>query len=372
LPPTTTQNFSSASQYDLLHRFRLGFTRAGELGKLESSLGIFFEDNDYKDPDRVELGQNSFRKLYWMSSGELDLMAGLFQFKIETTQVEGRSLSYAEDQETFSQLALYGSYQKSLRIFDLEVGLRQEWNNFSKPPMIPSLKLSKKYKQHHFHFLFSREYRVPTLNELYWVPGGNRELESELGWSRELSYAAELGEWQFSLSLYDRAMDNWILWIPLEASFIWSPINVAEVTSRGWETGVMKSWAQEKYELKASADYGIAYSVYETAVPAQSIAAGDQLLYTPRHRAVAGVSLDYAGLQWDWNSNYTSSVEGVNEDLEGYFISGMRMGYEREIHKEVKAELIFTIDNIFNKSYRVIERRPMPGRYFNMQMNLNF
>lgn len=372
LPPTTTQNFSSASQYDLLHRFRMSFTRVGELGKLESSLGLFFEDNDYEDPDRLEVGQNSFRKIYWMSSGELDLMAGLFQFKIETTHVEGQSLSYAEDQETFSQLALYSSYEKALGSFDLEIGLRQEWNIFSDPPIIPSFKISKKYKQHHFHFLFSREYRVPTLNELFWVPGGNAELESELGWSSELGYDGELGEWQFSLSLYDRAMDNWILWIPQQASIIWSPINVAEVTSRGWATGVIKTWAGKKYSLQASADYGFAYSVYETAVPAQSIAVGDQLLYTPRHRAVAGVSLDYAGLQLAWNSNYTSSVEGVNEDLDDYFISGMSLGYGTEICKEVKAKIIFAVENIFDKQYRVIERRPMPGRYLNMQMNLNF
>lgn len=372
LPPVTTQNFSSASQYDLLHRFRLGFFRVGDRGKIESTFGLFFEDNDYEDPDRLDRGENSFRKFHWMSSGELHLLAGLFQLKLETSHVEGRSLSYAEQYETYSQFAVYGNYEKSLGFLDIEIALRQEWNNIYNPPLIPSFKISKKVDRHHFHFLFSREYRVPTLNELYWVPGGNSDLGAELGWSRELGYTTKINRWQFSVSLYDRAMDNWILWIPQEASFIWSPINIAEVTSRGWEAGVQKKWIMEKWSVKGRADYGLAYSVYETSVPAQSIVKGDQLLYTPKHRAVAGISLDYAGLRLGWNSSYTSSVTGVNENLEDYHISGFNLGYGKDLCGEMEAELIFSIDNIFNKSYRVIERRPMPGRYFQLQMNLNF
>ena len=91
-------------------------------------------------------------------------------------------------------------------------------------------------------------YRFPTINDLYWSPGGNENLNPENGYSTDLGllWTKDLSNTQlyFEPTIYSRWIDNWIIWQP--TGTYWSPMNVKKVWNRGIETNSSISFKREK------------------------------------------------------------------------------------------------------------------------------
>ncbi len=85
----------------------------------------------------------------------------------------------------------------------------------------------------------SRNYRFPTLNDLYFLPGGNPDLQNESGFQYETGVSFSVGKEKVytlsgSASWYDQHIDNWILWLPTTKGFF-SPVNIKKVHAYGVE-----------------------------------------------------------------------------------------------------------------------------------------
>ena len=84
----------------------------------------------------------------------------------------------------------------------------------------------------------SKDFRIPTINDRFWSPGGVENLLPESGFSQEIGAKLHKNTTQFTSSfdatLFNRNIDNWILWLP-NAGY-WSPRNILLVWSRGMET----------------------------------------------------------------------------------------------------------------------------------------
>lgn len=76
----------------------------------------------------------------------------------------------------------------------------------------------------------SRNYRFPTLNDLYFLPGGNINLKKEHGFTYDGGVEFTVGR-KNSYSLhgeatwFDSYIDDWIVWLPTFKGF-WSPSNI--------------------------------------------------------------------------------------------------------------------------------------------------
>ena len=99
------------------------------------------------------------------------------------------------------------------------------------------------------------------------------------------------------------------------------------------------------------------------------IAAGQQLFYTPEHQFSGLFGVHWKNLSVSYQHRFVGSSLGVNEDLEAYDLGQLRLQYQLK-SKKMGGSLSFSIDNLWDASYFVIERRPMVGRYF--QVGLNF
>ena len=80
-----------------------------------------------------------------------------------------------------------------------------------------------------------RTYRAPTLNELYYYPGGNPYLKPEQGWNEDAGYTVKWKQGNLviyhDLSAYTRDIQDWIIWI---GGAIFTPHNIGRVHSRGY------------------------------------------------------------------------------------------------------------------------------------------
>jgi outer membrane receptor protein involved in Fe transport len=58
-------------------------------------------------------------------------------------------------------------------------------------------------------------------------------------------------------------------------------------------------------------------------------------------------------------------TQGINDDVESSIVTNARAAYQLE-----RTKIFLHINNLFNQSYFIIERRPIPGRHFRIGIQL--
>lgn len=375
IPPTTVQNRSEAEQDDMLKRFALNYTAKLKKLRLSTDLAYLDEDNNYLDPLTLIDTKNNFQRWVHQSELEYGVQKNLnikLLYQISSTKA---NTEFYEKVQTLNQNSIGLSIDKSFgKLGDatkFTIAARKEWNQNTSSSISPLFQFDTRLSPHLFLTAkLSKEFRFPTTNELFWRPGGNTELLPEEGYNQELDLKY-LTQNETRISFYHRLINNWILWGVKEGTLFYSANNLARVRSYGFE--FHKSFKIITGNIKHAFDASYAYSLSKNLVTLTNpiIESGSQLFYTPKHSWQVNWIGQLKTYQCHINSNYTSSVNGINEDLDGFMIVNAAIGKKIKF-KETNTQLRIGLRNIFNVSYRVIERRPMPGRNYTLDLNLNF
>ncbi|MBO7221135.1 MAG: TonB-dependent receptor [Alistipes sp.] len=222
----------------------------------------------------------------------------------------------------------------------------------------------------------SRNYRMPSLNDLYFRPGGNPNLRSEQGWSYDAGISSEVGrsdiyKLKASVSWFESWIDDWIMWLPTNKGFF-SPRNVKKVHSYGVEAKA-SLWVRLainwRLELNGSAAWTPSVNV-GNAISAGDNSIGKQLPYTPRFSASVTGRLRYRSwsLLYKWNhysERYTMSSNDVSltGKLPPYFMNNIELEKQFSF-RWAELSLKGAINNLFNEEYISVLSHPMPGINF--------
>lgn len=222
----------------------------------------------------------------------------------------------------------------------------------------------------------SRNYRFPTLNDLYFLPGGNPDLKSEHGFTYDVGVSFSVGkENVYALSggvnWFDSHIDDWIIWLPTTKGFF-SPRNLKKVHAYGAETNahldVMlgKDW---KLDMNGTFSWTPSINESEPMSPAdQSV--GKQLPYVPEFSATATGRLSWRtwSLLYKWcyySQRYTMSSNDytLTGYLPPYFMNNVTL--EKQLSfRWTDLSLKGSINNLFDEEYLSVLSRPMPGINF--------
>lgn len=222
----------------------------------------------------------------------------------------------------------------------------------------------------------ARNFRAPTLNDLYWVPGGNPDLQSETGFSWEggldLKHRTERWTLDLSATYFRMQMDNWIIWLP--EGNLWSPQNKRAVVSQGAELQVGVGFNYRKFRADLSGGYTYVASIVREGSTPNDAAIGNQLIYVPPHQGRAALTVGFEELFLSYAHQYvgkrfTTSDNG--QELPAYQLADVSIGYAHVFGKH-RFGLGLTIENLFNTGYQMIAWRPMPGRAFLINLNYQF
>jgi iron complex outermembrane receptor protein len=209
-----------------------------------------------------------------------------------------------------------------------------------------------------------RTYRVPTLNELYYDPGGNPDLKPEQGWNEDAGYTLKLRSGNFTFyqdaSLFNRNIHDWIIWL---GGAIWTPHNIAEVHSRGAETenNLEYKTGKWKFHLGLNTMYVLATTVTSYIYNDGSI--GKQIPYTPRYNGQLNVGFTYRILSVNYNHTYTGYRFITTDEsayLPPYQTGNLQLMYHTAISGHT-LQVYGQCNNIWNNQYQVVAGRPMPG-----------
>ena len=224
----------------------------------------------------------------------------------------------------------------------------------------------------------SRNHRFPTLNDLYFLPGGNPDLRSESGFSYEAGLSFAVGKENVyslsgSASWYDQHIDDWILWLSTPKGFF-SPRNIKQVHAYGVEMQASlavipaRDW---KLTMNGTFSWSPSINEGEPISPAdQSV--GKQLPYEPEFSATVTGRLTWRswGLLYQfcyYSERYTMSSNDITLSgrLTSYLMNNLSLDKAFAL-KWADLTLKGTVNNLFNEEYLSVTARPMP------RMNVEF
>ena len=228
----------------------------------------------------------------------------------------------------------------------------------------------------------SRNYRFPTLNDLYFLPGGNPDLKSERGWTYDagVSFAiAKAGVYSLSGSAtwFESFIKDWIIWLPTTKGFF-SPDNIKDVHAYGVElksslnVAIAKDW---QLGLNGTFSWTPSINNGEPRTPADK-SVGKQLPYVPLLSSTVTGRLSWRSwafiYKWCYYSErYTMSSNDITltGKLPPYFMSNISLEKSLDFSWS-EISIKGTVNNLFNEEYLSVLSRPMPGINFEIFLSI--
>lgn len=222
----------------------------------------------------------------------------------------------------------------------------------------------------------SRNFRFPTLNDLYFLPGGNPDLRKESGWSYDAGLSFAIGkEGVYSLTgsatWFESFINDWIIWLPTTKGFF-SPDNIKDVHAYGVELKANLDLAlthELTLGLNSTFSWTPSINKGEPRTPAdQSV--GKQLPYVPEYSSTITGRLSWRkwSFLYKWcyySERFTMSSNDISltGKLPPYFMSNITLEKGLSFNW-ADISLKGAVNNLFNEEYLSVLSRPMPGINF--------
>lgn len=312
---------------------------------------------------------------HWLVTANLSAHQHLVKSTDKSVMTESGSSAFIGYDK--ARIELSGSVSAKWKPVDamgIALVLRQEMFGSKWAPLIPALFVDGLVSRRGNIILrasASRNHRFPTLNDLYFLPGGNPRLKNESGYSWDAGGAFRTGAVSGSLTWFDSRINDWILWLPTTKGFF-SPRNVRKVHSYGLEAKASVSVEPFKgWKLRINGSYSFTSSVnVGNPLSDADRSAGKQLPYVPRHSASFTGRLSWRGwsflYKWAYYSErYTmsSNDKSLTGHLPAYFMNNLSL--EKSLSfRPLDLQLKLVVNNLFDEDYLSVLSRPMPGINF--------
>jgi outer membrane cobalamin receptor len=371
----TDRNTSLVSESEMKSKYVNGFNRNlleydGNFGKFTTNLktAYIFENYQYYADNssniytygkteslitKADLGYQIFKSL--QANGIL-----------EYNRTKGYGSGFGDNVREISSAALLLKQDASVN-WKNEFGIRKEFTDNYQSPVLFSVGSSYQFgKLYNLKLNASRNFRIPTFNDLYWEEGGNPDLKPESSYQAEIGNVFTFQNFSITQTFYYMKIKDLLRWVP-GTNGIWMPQNTDKVDSYGAETlfGWKKSFG--KNNLTANATY--TYTVSE------NVETKKQLFFVPFNKVTASVAYSRKNIsayyQFLYNGFvYTQSDNDPDKIVDAYNVSNIGIDYDFKLLSSFKVG--FQVLNLWNTFYQSLEYRPMPGRNFNLYLNLKF
>lgn len=292
------------------------------------------------------------------------------------TYIDGELSSYSARE---NRMELYSSttYQPVDRI-SFSLNLRQSLYDSEWVPFTPSVSgqyavVNSEDRHLLLNAAISKSYKIPTLNDRFWSPGGNPDLgpEKGLSWEAGLDYGRKVldrGELKAGFTYYRMDIENWIIWLP-QGSF-WSPSNIRSVVNQGLEGKLEGHYSLGRLGLKANLQYAYNQTRNQTMVNSNDRSLGKQLPYTPLHKMQWNLRAEKDAWAYFISQTYTGKRFDTTDNesvVDPYTLWNTGLSRKWEIGG-IKGNLGFYVFNLLDEQYQAMKLRAMPGR--NYQVNV--
>ncbi|SRX55759.1 TonB-dependent receptor [Aequorivita sp. CIP111184] len=248
--------------------------------------------------------------------------------------------------------------------FSYGLNFRKEFlNDFDNPFLFSADAKWKVSKNYALRLNGSKNYRIPTFNDLYWYAGGNHNLQPETSYQVELGQEFWFGKLKADLAAYFISSEDLIKWIPGNGG-IWEPVNITKTRNYGVEVTF-------DYSIKLLNQHTLGFTANYSYTNAEDLEKEKQLIYVPFHKAAGTIQYNYKTLMVYFQGLYNGEAYTTTDNssaVKGYKV--FNLGTEFTIPSNPQITFGIRLKNMFNVYYENVAYRPMPSR--NIQLFLKF
>ncbi len=287
---------------------------------------------------------------------------------------------YAYDDDlTEKQLSLFVHYKQSLIDQILfSVNVRQQFVTGYSAPFTPAFGaefkvVDKGFFQLSFLANYSMGYKVPTLNQRFWGEVGNPDILSEESKSYDFTIRSDIKslnkQLKFNLTFYSLEVDNLILWLNT-GNGIYKPKNRDNVHNLGVETSCefLYKYSDWRFKYNGSLNYLKVENKIDEVVY-------DFIEYTPTFSYSNGLLVQYNQYYLNCKQSYSGKFyNALNKQytLGMYSIVDLSFGLHLYKNNWMSSSVSFSANNLFDEEYKSKYAYAMPGRNYNISLNINF
>jgi iron complex outermembrane receptor protein len=378
IAPSISEGFSVAQQKDKsdLFLFQIQFQKDSLVWN--NSISYQYSSLIYEDSIK-DISSRHFTYRYKISQDVQWKLNNNQMLRFETSilvdSVRSTNLNVVANNEFRSSTALNYSKKIQNKLL-IAFGTRQEVFKEHISPFLPSIAFQLSSNPNFkLEGSWSRSYKNPTWNDLYWYPGGNVDLKEELGWMTNLkiSTGSVNGDLKknIALSCYFGRINNWIIWLPNSNASYWNPSNLARVEQKGVELEANV----ELETLKGTFRYENLFSCQlasDLNADTNSDKKHNQIIYVPIFQANHKLSWTQKNIRVFYQHHIESKRFTTTDNssfLNQYLLAELGFQYSAKI-KSKRFNVSLQLNNLFNIDYHLVNDRPMPGRHFNLSFNI--
>lgn len=342
--------------------------------------GLQWGRTRYVDPG-VESSDNRFRvipnevEIRHAFSPKHELLAGL-----NYTHEVAFSDDYIQPSKQRNRVSVFESYRLSLLNGRMQsvLGFREEIVDAETTPVVCSLGADMEViRGLKLKGNISKNYKLPTLNALYWgktqYAEGNPKLMPESGWTGDIGLEHQ-NRGPFlrtvsSASLFFSDIDSWIVWLPqvVDNQSKWIPLNLDRGKAHGVELKTTNQLAMNRFALAFSGFYTYTISKMFSGDSYNS----NPMIYSPKHKFSGSVSAIYSGISILYEHTYTGKrYTDHSLSLPYNNVGDLSIGYGLKTSLFLLT-IQLRINNLWNERYQMTASYAMPLRNYSLALTVD-
>lgn len=276
-----------------------------------------------------------------------------------------------ENRKQFSQSFIFNHRIENFAALNAKV--RKDFNSQYPMPLVFALGAEINPAKNTFVRLNgSKNYRVPSFNDLYWPALGNKNLIPESSLQGELGLGYKNNHLKIDVGAFFINTKDKIVWTPggdPKRPGVWTPINLDEVENKGFELLIAYTKNIAKHAFTFNANYS--YTISKDNITKQL------LPFIPKHLLNGTVGHSYKKISAYYQQLFNGEIFTTTDNLEDYtvpYFNVGNLGVHYQVVKTKTSQLVLGVkfNNLFNKPYQVLPGRPMPNRNINLNINYKF
>ncbi len=346
---TGNQRFISGWQYRHKHFFS------------QTDVAYLYENYQYFFNKSIDEHSDSHSQTYWLKN--------LLTWQPNNRQKIIIGNEYNRQQATGDHFnrhqrdnyALFAIWSHQIARWSYRLKLRQDFSSGIKIPLtgaIESIYTLNKYQN--IRANISRNFRLPTFNDLYWTPGGNPDLHPEDSFSFEAGYDFNNTQTAFHITGFYINSQNLIKWTPGNNG-LWQPINFEQVVYKGVEIS-------GKQKIKITPKIFIEDEIHGTYQSAINQKSHKVLAFTPQWVGQNTLNLRFSKFLWTYHYRYQGKIYTTTSQtkfLPAYHLHNVSLTYRYNRHFKFR----INVNNLLNTYYENVPTRPQPGRNYEFIIN---
>jgi vitamin B12 transporter len=286
----------------------------------------------------------------------------LLSAQISSSYAEARTSNY---NGTKSQH--FGSQNTSLKYFNKrlkwELGLRSLLAGEGSAFIMPHASVRHLFGDWlRVHISTENNGRLPTLNELYWIPGGDIHAVPMNSWKHEIGTRFHSKHFNFDQIIYLTDVESYIEWLPNQnGTFVVTQQQF--IRASGSESHLSTKHRVKNLQVLQHLSYNYTRSVKGRDLSETT----PQRIFIPEHTSSYTAQVQIKDARISYVHSYTSSRNISSHGqmtIAAYDLGNVSLSY-RFTNLVMRAR----IRNVWDKEYYVLPFRPMPSRHYELSLS---